>query len=246
MVAAMFSATLSTIAAELNALAGVFAIDIYRARLNPAATEARVVVIGRLATLASGTATIVVALLVLHGAGMVLNAAQQVAAFFVVPMAVPMLLGLFTWRVDSRGAFAAMFAGAIAAAAFYGVLRHHQYSSGAIALWQNAGTAAVSVLVFFASRFFLRASVARQAAACGFVASLSTPVDGPADGGPARFPAPLKIVGLCVLCTAVILLATLVQPATRAQWPAMVATGGGLVGLAALALWAERYQNRKS
>jgi Na+/proline symporter len=242
MVAAMFSATLSTIAAELNTLAGVFAIDIYQARLNPTAGEARVVVVGRLATLAAGAAMIVVGLLVLHGAGLVLNAAQQVASFFVIPMAVPMLLGLFTWRVDSRGAFAAMIAGAVAAAAFYYLSRVAGLSSGAVALWQNAGTAAVSVLVFFGSRWVLRPAEAAQAAARGFVESLGRPLAAPA-AAEGRFPAPLRIVGWCVLFTAGILLTTLVQPATRAQWPAVAATVAGLAVLAGLALWADRRQS---
>jgi Na+/proline symporter len=245
MVAAMFSATLSTISAELNTLAGVFAIDIYQARINPGAPEARVVVVGRLATFVAGAAMIAVGLLVLHGAGLVLNAAQQVASFFVIPMAVPMLLGLFTWRVDSRGAFAAMLAGAIAAAVFYYLPRNLGCTPGAIALWQNAGTAAVSVLVFYGSRLAFRADDARRAAARTLVESLAVPLTAPAapEGG---FPAPLKVVGLCVLFTALILLTTLIQPASRTQWPAIVATCGGLIALAVFALWADRCQRQKT
>jgi SSS family solute:Na+ symporter len=245
MVAAMFSATLSTLAAELNTLSGVFAIDIYRARLNPSATDARVVVVGRLATGVAGAAMIGVGLLVLHGAGFVLNAAQQVASFFVIPMAVPMLLGLFTWRVDSRGAFAAMFAGAVAAAAFYYGPRQLGLSAGAVACWQNAGTAAVSVLVFLGSRRFSRAPAAVEEGARKFVQSLDVPLTAPPreEGG---FPAPLRVVGLCVLLAAAILLATLVQPATRDQWPVLAATCSGLVACALLALWADRRRRPRS
>lgn len=244
MVAAMFSATLSTISAELNALAGIFAIDVYKARVNPAADEARVVVVGRIATLASGVAMILVGLLVLHGADLVLNAAQQIASFFVIPMAVPMLLGLFTWRVDSRGAFASIFAGAVAAAVFYYVPQRLGLPPGAIALWQNAGTAAVSVLVFFGSRLFVARDDAARAAARAFVEGLAVRREDQADAQPGRFPAPLRIVGNCVFATALILTTTLVQESTRAQWPVVLATAGGLAALGTLARWADRLQQR--
>jgi Na+/proline symporter len=243
MVAAMFSATLSTISAELNALAGVFAIDIYKARLNPAAGEKRVVVVGQLATVVSGAITIVVGLLVLHGAGMVLHAAQQIASYFVIPMTVPMLFGLFTWRVDSRGAFAALIAGAVTAAGSYFLCRSLGLSSGATVLCQNGGTAAVSILAFFGSRFLFGSRDAERATARPLIESLAQPLAA-ATGAPGRFPAPLNIAGACVLITALILLATLVQPATRAHWPVVTATAAGLALLAAAAIWAERVQRK--
>lgn len=241
MVAAMFSATLATISAELNSLSGVFAFDIYRARINPGADERRLVFVGRAAVLVSGAATIAVGILVLHSASMILNAAQQIASYFVIPMAVPMLLGLFTWKTNSRNAFAAMIAGALTAWLAYYFPRQWGCSPAVVTLLQNAGTALVSVTVFLVSRAWWRSTPEELEKSRDFVEGLRAPAVA-ATGEEKGFPAPLNIVGASILVTATMILLTLVQPATRAEWPAVVWTGGGLavLGLAALALQPRR------
>ncbi len=241
MVAAMFSATLSTISAELNSLSGVFAFDIYRARINPHADERRLVFVGRATVLISGAATILIGILVLHSAGLILNAAQQIASYFVIPMAVPMLLGLFTWKANSRSAFAAMIAGALTAWLAYYFPRQWGCSPTVVTLLQNAGTALVSAAVFLISRAWWRSTPDETEKSRRFIDSLRHPAAELA-GNDRGFPAPLNVVGACVLVTAAMTLLTLVQPATRAEWPAVVWTGGGLaaLGLAALALQPRR------
>lgn len=241
MVAAMFSATLSTISAELNSLSGVFAFDIYRARINPRADERRLVGVGRATVLVSGVATIAVGILVLHAAGLILNAAQQIASYFVIPMAVPMLLGLFTWKTNSRSAFAAMIAGAVTAWLSYYFPQRWGVSATVVTLLQNAGTAVVSAAVFLIGHVWWRSTPGEQEKSRRFLESLRTPA-AELDGDNHGFPAPLNVVGACVLVTAAMILLTLVQPATRAEWPAVTWTGGGLaaLGLAAFALQTRR------
>lgn len=243
MVAAMFSATLSTISAELNSLSGVFALDIYRGRINPRADERRLVFVGRATVFISGAATIGVGILVLHAAGLILNAAQQIASYFVIPMAVPMLLGLFTWRTNSRSAFAAMIAGALTAWLAYFIPTKLGLSATLVTLFQNAGTAAVSSAVFLLSRSWWRSTTEEEARSKKFFESLRVPA-AVLPGEVGGFPAPLNVVGACVSVTGVMILLTMVQPATREAWPAVVATGGGLVALGLVAFLLQSKQHR--
>src|SRR5665213_36954 len=53
-VAALFSATMATVSADLNAIASVLTKDIYQRILNPAASEKRLVAVGRIMTVVLG------------------------------------------------------------------------------------------------------------------------------------------------------------------------------------------------
>jgi solute:Na+ symporter, SSS family len=98
MVAAMFSATASTVSGLLNVFAGVFTCDVYKALIHPLASPRRMVLVGRLATLIYGSTVIVGALLVprLGGAERMVITLVTVLA---TPLALPVVWGLYSRHV---------------------------------------------------------------------------------------------------------------------------------------------------
>lgn len=101
MMAAMFSATASMVSSLLNVFAGVFVCDVYRPFINPKASETRLVLVGRLATLIYGAAIIAVALLIPRFGG-----AEKVVLVLVTallgPLCTPVVWGLYSKRIDQR------------------------------------------------------------------------------------------------------------------------------------------------
>jgi SSS family transporter len=114
MIAAMFSATMSTLSADYNVMASVITEDVYRRLLNPQASERRLVLVGRLATLAVGALTIVIGMLLVTTAQRGLfEVMVTVFGLFVGPMLLPMLAGLVSQRLTARGATAGIAAGLV-------------------------------------------------------------------------------------------------------------------------------------
>lgn len=114
MIAAMFSATMSTLSADYNVMASVITEDVYRRLVNPQASQRRLVLVGRLATLAVGAITIVIGMLLVTTAQRGLfEVMVTVFGLFVGPMLLPMLAGLVSQRLTARGAAAGIAAGLV-------------------------------------------------------------------------------------------------------------------------------------
>jgi SSS family solute:Na+ symporter len=114
MIAAMFSATMSTLSGDYNVMASVITQDIYRRLFDKRASQRRLVVVGRLATLLVGTLTIAIGVSLIATARKGLfEVMVTVFGLFVGPMLIPMLLGLLVRRVTWRGAAAGIAAGFI-------------------------------------------------------------------------------------------------------------------------------------
>jgi Na+/proline symporter len=101
MVAAMFSATASTVSGYLNVFAGVLTNDVYRRIFRPAAPERELVKAGRVFSGAIGLALIAVAILLPH-----LGGAERIvilwATLIVGPLMAPTVWGLLSPRVTTR------------------------------------------------------------------------------------------------------------------------------------------------
>jgi hypothetical protein len=110
----MFSATMSTLSGDYNVVASVITKDIYQRLFDKKASERRLVVVGRLATLLVGGLTAAI------GVGLAASAQRSLFeimvtlfGIFVGPMLIPMLLGLVSRRVTWRSAAAGIAAGFI-------------------------------------------------------------------------------------------------------------------------------------
>lgn len=112
MIAAMFSATMSTLSGDYNVMASVITEDIYRRLFDKQATQRRLIVVGRIATLVVGALTITIGIILIASARKGLfEVMVTVFGLFVGPMLIPMLAGLLIRRVTWRGAAAGIATG---------------------------------------------------------------------------------------------------------------------------------------
>ncbi|MGE0132841.1 MAG: sodium:solute symporter family protein [Blastocatellales bacterium] len=120
MIAAMFSATMSTLSGDYNVMASVITEDIYRRLFDKNASQKRLVVVGRLATLLVGVLTIAIGVSLIGAARKGLfEVMVTVFGLFVGPMLIPMLLGLLVPRVTWRGAAAGIVTGFVCGLSLY-------------------------------------------------------------------------------------------------------------------------------
>ncbi|HNT88655.1 MAG TPA: hypothetical protein PKL84_12395, partial [Candidatus Hydrogenedentes bacterium] len=121
-IAAMFSATMSTLSSDYNAAAAVITKDIY-ARLFTRDGEPRAPVLaGRIATLIVGLIALGIALLLarLPGEVELVKIMAELFSVLLPPVAVPMMFGLLTRRVSNAGGLGGFLAGACCGLAAYG------------------------------------------------------------------------------------------------------------------------------
>jgi solute:Na+ symporter, SSS family len=112
MIAAMFSATMSTLSGDYNVMASVITEDIYRRLFDREASQKRLVVVGRVATLVVGTLTIAIGVSLIASARKGLfEVMVTIFGLFVGPMLIPMLAGLLVRRITWRGAAAGIVFG---------------------------------------------------------------------------------------------------------------------------------------
>jgi Na+/proline symporter len=111
-VAAMFSATMAAISADLNAIASVLTRDVYLRLVNPGSSERKLVRVGRLSTLALGAIIVGLSLWIAFSQSQSLFH-LMVTAFgvFLAPTLLPVLAGLTIRSLTWKGALAGFIAG---------------------------------------------------------------------------------------------------------------------------------------
>ena len=105
LIAALFSATMSTLAGEFNAVSAVVTNDFYKRFVAKHASETHLLLVGRLGMVTVGVIILGLTLLwrSMQGAQDLFNLMATVFAIFLPPVALPMLLGMLTPRVSSLG-----------------------------------------------------------------------------------------------------------------------------------------------
>jgi Na+/proline symporter len=132
MIAAIFAAAMSSIAAELNSLATSTVIDIYRRILRPVASDQHYLRVSKLATgfwgvFACGVAVFAASL------GSLIEVVNRFGSFFYGSLLGVFMLALLVKRANGTGAFVGLMAG-IAAVATFAI---HPATKGISFLWQN-------------------------------------------------------------------------------------------------------------
>ena len=104
MLAAIFSATMSTLGSEYNTLSGVLTRDFYKKKINPNASESQEVTIGRIATIIIGVLTIIIAILLNAIQGLnLMDIMIRVFSAFGPPIMIPIIAGLLFKYFNARG-----------------------------------------------------------------------------------------------------------------------------------------------
>lgn len=187
MVAAMFSATMSTLSGDYNVMASVITEDIYRRLFDKNATQKRLVIVGRAATLLIGVLTVLIGISLIASAKKGLfEVMVTVFGLFVGPMLIPMLAGLLIRKVTWRGAAAGIATGFVSGLCFY-LYKSLVLSSqtGIDPNWLRYDYEAISILTNFAvtigamavTTFLEKPSAEEKARIDAFFVKLSTPVN---------------------------------------------------------------------
>ncbi|MBN1346392.1 MAG: sodium/solute symporter [Phycisphaerae bacterium] len=191
MLAAMFSATMSSLNSEYNVMAGVITNDIYKRTLRPEASESHLLWAGRVFTVLIGLAITFGAMLV-GGMGGAFEANKLFTSILAIPLAIPLLLGLLLRRPTSLSLILTVSGGAALALVlnFWQPIREWLVSlsflgsdSALDALtppsWEVATltTIVVSVMIFCVAGRLSRTSPARQELVDRFLQRLRTPID---------------------------------------------------------------------
>lgn len=141
-IAAILAAAMSTIAAELNSLATVTVMDVYKRHLRPEASEAHYLTVSKLATGAWALWACVVAVYA-ASLGSLIEVVNRFGSFFYGSLLGVFMLAVGTRRATGTGAFWGLLAGmaVVATVAFHPATSHVSF------LWHNVIGAVVVVCV---------------------------------------------------------------------------------------------------
>jgi solute:Na+ symporter, SSS family len=131
-IAAIFAAAMSTIAAELNSLATSTVIDIYRRLLKPVASDAHYLKVSKVATAGWGFIACFVAMFA-AGLGSLIEVVNRFGSFFYGSLLGVFVLALGFRRVSGTAAFIGLIAGMTAVTIF----AFHPATRGVSFLWHN-------------------------------------------------------------------------------------------------------------
>lgn len=148
-IAAIFAAAMSSIAAELNSLATSSVIDIYRRLLKPEATDAHYLTVSKLLTAFWGVIACFVAVYA-AGLGSLIEVVNRFGSFFYGSLLGVFVLALGFKRSTGTGAFVGLLGGmaVVMAVAFHPATSHISF------LWHNPiGVIAVVVVGLIVSQF---------------------------------------------------------------------------------------------
>jgi SSS family solute:Na+ symporter len=247
MIAAMFSATMSTLSGDYNVMASVLTGDVYQRLVNPRASQRQLVLVGRVTTLLVGILTVVIGVALVETARKGLfEVMVTLFGVFVGPMLIPMLAGLLNRRVTWRGAAAGIAAGFASGISLY-LLKALVLSRrpGIDAAWLRYDFEAITILTNLTVTIgamavvtaWERVTPADREQIDAFFRGLDTPVSRDSAGEPeTRATSPFWIVGCVTLGTALLLWgAALVQPAGEGRTINFVA--GLVLAVIAGGLW---------
>jgi SSS family solute:Na+ symporter len=113
--AGLFAALMSSLASVFNSCSTLFTVDIYK-KLKPAAPEKELVGVGRVATIIVVILGIAWIPVMKNISGVLYEYLQSVQAYIAPPITAVFLLGIFSKRINAKGAMATLIAGLILAA----------------------------------------------------------------------------------------------------------------------------------
>ena len=119
-IAAMFSATMSSLAGNFNAAAAVMVNELYL-RIDKAATAARRMIAARVATVIVGAGVVALTFVMQYaqGADDLFNLSNKVFGVFLPPIAIPMLCGVFVKNFSKRSGMTGLVGGIVVGLAIF-------------------------------------------------------------------------------------------------------------------------------
>jgi len=239
-VAAMFSATMAAISADLNALASVLTRDVYLRIIRPDSSERTLVKVGRSCTLGLGVIVIGLSLwIALSHQESLFHAMVTVFGLLLAPTMLPVLAGLTVRWVTWKGALTGFITGLISGIVTFSMkIWYLPTVPGISAEWVNYTFEGISILVNIAVTMLglwlgskLPApDAAEQKRIAVFFKALDTPIspaEVPAAGSGSSRPA---LGAATIVVGALLIIAGLVSSSSQARWIDLPA-GGALVAV---------------
>lgn len=222
MIAAMFSATMSMLSADYNVCASVLTNDIYRRLIRPSASQKELVFIGRVTTLLVGVISLGVAFYmnrVGSGAGdKLFRSMVTLFSIAVPPVAIPMLWGLLSRRINSTSALSGFIIGVGSGlmmlirwpASLFGRIPEEGIIFAGTSLeahWKLENlifwtTGVITLITVIVVNRLVRQSAAERNSAEQFLERLKLPIGQLSDDQSAlasRTISPFRIVGICTI-----------------------------------------------
>jgi len=227
-VAAMFSATMATISADLNAIASVLTRDFYQRVLNPNASDRTSVRMGRIFTLVLGV--------IITGLGVWISVSQQQSLFglmvtifglFLAPTMLPILAGLtvrwLTWRGALAGFIAGLATGFIAFILKTWYLARIPGMQGTWASYRFESISIVSTILMTALGMWLgsilpKRDEAERAKVAAFFRDLDTPVQSSEIGGSGSDSSRPALGAATIVVGSLLVLAGTLATSNGARW----------------------------
>jgi SSS family solute:Na+ symporter len=181
-IAALLSATMATVSADFNSIAGVLTQDVYHRLLRPAATARQLVRTGRLITMVVGGMSVGCGLwIAFSGQQSLLELMVTVAGVFLAPSYLPLLAALVSRRLTWKGAMLGYTLGIVTGLAMllwrFSLVGHHpagwMRAFDGISILLNTS---VTVIGMWAGTVFLRSTAAEQGRIETFFEKLDQPV----------------------------------------------------------------------
>lgn len=159
-ISAILASLMSGLAGNVSAFSALWTHDLYQTHLRPHQTDAHYLAVGRAVTVAAACLSVAAAYIVLYYNNL-MDYLLLVFATFNAPLFAVFLLGMFTVRATSTGAFWGLLAGVFAGVTHSVAVRHGAigYGSimignfyGAIYAWSLAAAVTIAVSCFTTAR----------------------------------------------------------------------------------------------
>ncbi|MDM8005286.1 MAG: hypothetical protein QUV05_03915 [Phycisphaerae bacterium] len=230
-IAAMFSATMSSLSGDYNSVASVLTNDVYRRLVNPTASESRLVCVGRVTTFVIGIIPLGIALYVARVIGDDVLFRKMMKVFSVAspPLALPMLAGLVWRKCSNAGATGGFLLGLSTGLILF--------FAGCQEMVLTFSTTAVTMVGMIVISLLAPARGEELTRSRAFAEKLATPLSPQEIPLPGSGPSSSRVVGGCLAVTAVLLagLTPMMKWGTGSKSNLVVATGLLVIGLAMIA-----------
>ena len=157
MIAAMFSATLSTLGNEYSTLSSVLTNDFYARKIRRDSSEQHLVLAGRVNTVIIGVLTTLLAILFQYIKGMNLfDIMVKAFTAFAPAIMTPLLGGILVKRLNSRGTLIGIVAGFVSGSVLLilniilvGIFKDQFLTNSRLNYWLNQGWSSTSIIINF-------------------------------------------------------------------------------------------------
>ena len=169
-IAAMFSATMSSLAGNFNAAAAVVTNELYLAFAKAPSARAKMVA-ARLATVAVGGLVVALAFVMQYaqGADDLFNLSNKVFGVFLPPIAIPMLCGIFVRRFSKRSGLCGLVGGIAVGLALFAVGSAPAFAYLREMVWIFPATAFATLLSLALGTLLFRDSPSERAEVDAFM-----------------------------------------------------------------------------